>query len=138
VKIPPADELLRIAESAAITAGAETTKLQSETLNIMKKGYRDFVTDADLRSQELILETIGQQYPDHGYLTEENENLLSPESPVIWVIDPIDGTTNYSRGHPLYTISIAAAVANSVIPSIQSSDELELILKHHHLLSLQP
>ena len=135
MKIPPANELLQLAESAAIAAGEQTIKLQGGPLNIMKKGYRDFVTDADLRSQELILETISRKFPDHGYLTEENENILSPESPVIWVVDPIDGTTNYSRGHPLYTIAIAAAVANRADPDEHSKDELELLLKHHQLVA---
>jgi len=133
MKIPPTDELLQIAEFAAITAGEQTTKLQGGILDIKQKGFRDFVTDADFRSQELILETISRRYPDHGYLTEENEHILSPESPVIWVIDPIDGTTNYSRGHPLYTIAIAAAVSHQRNRSEGTKSNLELLLKHHQL-----
>jgi len=102
--------LKNLAESVALSAGKLVRQKWSEPREITEKGYRDVVTDADLASQALITSTIRAAFPDHGFLTEEDDSSLPEGGPVIWVIDPVDGTTNYSRQVPTYCVSIAAAV----------------------------
>jgi myo-inositol-1(or 4)-monophosphatase len=76
---------------------------------VSNKGYRDFVTDADYAAQALITGKILEHYAEHGFLTEEDDPSLPGNGPIIWIIDPVDGTTNYSRHIPTFCISVAAA-----------------------------
>jgi myo-inositol-1(or 4)-monophosphatase len=99
-----------IAESVALSAGRLVRRKWSEPREVSEKGYRDYVTDADYASQEFITRTIRAAFPNHGFLTEEDDPSLPEDGPVIWVIDPIDGTSNYSRQVPNYCVSIGAAV----------------------------
>lgn len=71
-----------------------------------KAADTDFVTDADLRSEEIIIGGIRAKYPHHSILTEER-GLIDRNSEYRWVIDPIDGTTNFIHGFPMFSISIA-------------------------------
>lgn len=102
--------LRNFAESIALSAGRLIRKKWREPREITEKGYRDVVTDADFASQSLITNTIRAAFPDHGFLTEEEDSTLPEGGPLIWIIDPVDGTTNYSRQVPTYCVSIAAAV----------------------------
>ncbi|HSG16302.1 MAG TPA: inositol monophosphatase family protein [Anaerolineae bacterium] len=102
-------EFKNLAEQAALKAGELLRRKWNEPRQIDSKGYRDVVTDADYASQEIITELIRAKFPDHGFLTEEDDPSLPQAGPVIWVIDPVDGTTNYSRQIPTYCISISAA-----------------------------
>jgi myo-inositol-1(or 4)-monophosphatase len=106
-------ELVAVAEAAAWTAGELVRNIFGETRHVENKGFRDLVTDADLAAQKVITSEILRNFPDHGFLTEEKDQSLPSDGPIIWIIDPIDGTTNYSRQIPVYSISIAAAVNNS-------------------------
>ncbi|MCP4428225.1 MAG: inositol monophosphatase, partial [Chloroflexi bacterium] len=65
-------------------------------------------TDTDIAAQQLITDAIRARFPDHGFLTEEEDGNLPVDGPVIWVIDPVDGTTNFSRAIPTFCVSIAA------------------------------
>lgn len=98
-----------VAESVALSAGKLVRQKWLEPREISEKGYRDYVTDADYASQTLITRTIRAAFPAHGFLTEEDDPSLPPDGEVIWVIDPVDGTSNYSRQVPIYSISIGAA-----------------------------
>ncbi|MEM7112173.1 MAG: inositol monophosphatase family protein [Chloroflexota bacterium] len=100
--------LLAVAEETAVSAGQLIRHKSSQPRQLTEKGFRDIVTDADLASQELIVATIQQNFPTHGFLPEETDSNLPTEGDVIWVIDPVDGTTNYSRQLPNFTVSIAA------------------------------
>lgn len=81
-------------------------------LKITKKSARDLVTEADKKAEELIIKEIRKKYPDHGIIAEEShthtENKLQTlkKAPYIWIIDPLDGTTNYTMGLPQYAVSI--------------------------------
>ncbi len=104
-------ELLKFAIKTAKKAGKLADKFSKKSLNIQYKGKNDLVTAADIACQELIVNEIKSAYPDHVVLAEEsglsaltNKTL---NSEYIWIIDPIDGTANYSRGLPFYAISIA-------------------------------
>jgi myo-inositol-1(or 4)-monophosphatase len=70
------------------------------------KGEIDLVTEIDRRSEEIILRAIGEAYPDHLILTEEGPG-REGESSFRWIVDPLDGTTNYAHGYPCFSVSIA-------------------------------
>ena len=73
-----------------------------------EKGARDFVSRADLEAQQAALEVIRRHHPDHAVLAEEGEAARTRSTAgALWVIDPIDGTTNFLHGHPMYAISVA-------------------------------
>jgi len=76
------------------------------SLEIHYKGDINLVTEADKMSENLIIETIRQNFPDHGILSEESPAILAG-SPMRWIIDPLDGTTNYAHGYPVFCVSIA-------------------------------
>jgi myo-inositol-1(or 4)-monophosphatase len=101
-------QLRAVAIQAAFQAGALLRQKWSQPLAVSHKGPRDLVTDADHASQALIVETIQTHFPDHGFIVEEKVASLPAAGPIIWIIDPVDGTTNYSRHQPNYCISIAA------------------------------
>ncbi len=99
--------LLPIAKEAAVTGGKLARQKFAQPLYISQKGFRDLVTDADIAVQAAVTSLIRDTFPQHGFLNEE-ESDLPRHGPIIWVIDPIDGTTNYSRSQPIYCISVAA------------------------------
>jgi myo-inositol-1(or 4)-monophosphatase len=105
--------LLAVAKKAALVAGDQARSMFSGPLDVTSKGLRDVVTDADLAAQAIITDMILEAFPDHGFLVEEENPELPSEGPVLWIIDPIDGTTNFSRGFPLFSVSVAAVRPNS-------------------------
>lgn len=102
-------QLERLACEVASEAGQLSMQKWLQPRQVSYKGYRDFVTDADIAAQALITGKILQQYPDHGFLTEEEDLSLPQQGPIIWIVDPVDGTTNYSRHIPTFCVSVAAA-----------------------------
>jgi len=100
------DEALTVATKAAHTAGSILEKYWRGPLTIKTKtSARDLVTEVDGLAQEAIIETILNTYPDHGFITEEvvgKRHAQAVEknehSPYKWIIDPLDGTTNFTRG----------------------------------------
>jgi myo-inositol-1(or 4)-monophosphatase len=106
--------LQETAEDVAREAGALLRQKWTAPRQISHKGFRDWVTDADFAAQRLIVEQIADRFPDHGFLTEEESADLPARGPIVWIIDPIDGTSNFSRGQPNFCISIAAAAAGTV------------------------
>src|SRR5688572_32181017 len=77
---------------------------------ITNKGDIDLVTEADLASEQLIIEKIRSHYPQHGILAEESGEAVLVEgrrSDWKWIVDPLDGTTNYAHGYPCFCVSIA-------------------------------
>lgn len=79
---------------------------QLDRVRVTEKAPNDFVTQVDELSQEIIIETIQKSYPQHAIIAEETNALQTRESEYTWVIDPIDGTTNFIRGLPHFCISI--------------------------------
>jgi myo-inositol-1(or 4)-monophosphatase len=72
------------------------------------KGRSDFVSQADLEAQQAAVAVIGARHPDHGVLGEEGGTEAGAGTPApLWVVDPIDGTTNFLHGHPMYSVSVA-------------------------------
>lgn len=101
-------DLLETAESTAVQAGRLARELFDRPRAISPKGFRDIVTDADIAAQALITTAVRARFPTHGFLTEEPDAQLPTTGDVVWVIDPIDGTTNYSRQQPVFCVSVAA------------------------------
>ncbi|MGB0714115.1 MAG: inositol monophosphatase family protein, partial [Gammaproteobacteria bacterium] len=89
-------------------AGASTMRHlgRLDTLSIESKGRNDFVTEADRQAEQIIIDTIRGKYPDHGVNAEESGS-SQDDSEFLWIIDPIDGTTNFLHGIPHFAISIA-------------------------------
>jgi myo-inositol-1(or 4)-monophosphatase len=106
--------MLNIAIRAARRAGdimiRHLNKLES--LEIAEKGRNDFVTGVDRLAEEAIIEVIKDHYPDHAVLAEESGE--SGEHEYQWIIDPLDGTTNYLHGFPVFSVSIAVAQQNEL------------------------
>ncbi len=97
---------LDLAKQAALEAGGLLREYFRTDFRVSKKGPIDFVTEIDLKSEQLILERIRAAYPDHRILAEE-AGANSNDSPFNWLIDPLDGTTNYAHGFPAFCVSIA-------------------------------
>lgn len=106
---PHPHELLAAAQETAVSAGAIIRKNFYLPRHVSSKGFRDLVTDTDFSAQAAITDAIRQRWPDHGFLTEEEDSALPTSGPIIWVIDPVDGTINFSRGLPVFCVSVAAA-----------------------------
>ncbi|TRW50331.1 inositol-1-monophosphatase [Aliidiomarina halalkaliphila] len=100
--------MLNIAVRAARAAGRVAMKSfqQPDQVEFAEKSLNDFVTNIDKACEQTIISTIQKSYPDHGFLAEESGEHQA-QGDYLWVIDPIDGTTNYMRGIPHFCISIA-------------------------------
>jgi myo-inositol-1(or 4)-monophosphatase len=106
-------EFLETAVRAARAAGAlQRERLWKEHV-VSFKGETDLVTEVDRASEDLIVSTLRGRYPDHDILAEEGE-YGSAGSRYKWIIDPLDGTTNYAHGFPWFGVSIALEVDNAV------------------------
>lgn len=112
--LPSPTDALAVAIEAA-QRGGEIAREQraSQSVNITLKAARNLVTTADLASEKAIIETIRGHFPDHKILAEESSDsalAATFNAGPVWVIDPIDGTTNYAHGHNQVGVSVAYAV----------------------------
>ncbi len=99
-------EFATICEKSART-GAAVLQSWKGRVKPREKGPSDFVTEADLASQEAVVGVISAAFPDHDILGEEDTTSRPRRSPYRWIIDPLDGTTNYLHGVPQYAVSVA-------------------------------
>lgn len=105
--------MLNIAVKAARAAGdiINRAALDIEAVRVAQKNANDFVTEVDQAAETIIIDTLLEAYPQHGILAEESGcERGNPDSRHIWIIDPLDGTTNFIHGFPVYCISIALQV----------------------------
>ncbi|MBV7486522.1 inositol monophosphatase family protein [Bordetella sp. BOR01] len=112
--------MLNIAIKAARRAGTiiNRASLDLERLSVARKGPRDYVTEVDRASEESIVETLRAAYPDHAVLGEEY-GLQGPEQAEFqWIVDPLDGTTNFIHGLPTYAVSIALAQRGQITQAV--------------------
>jgi myo-inositol-1(or 4)-monophosphatase len=100
--------LLNIAVRAARRAGEIIVRslVRLESLEVTSKGRHDYVSEIDRASEREIIEIIHKHYPDHAILAEESGH--SGDNETVWIIDPLDGTTNFLHGFPVFAVSIAA------------------------------
>ncbi|MBJ2163274.1 inositol monophosphatase [Acidovorax sp. IB03] len=109
--------MLNVAIKAARAAGAIINRaaLDVESVRISQKQINDFVTEVDHAAEKIIIETLLTAYPGHGILAEESgQEYGAKHSDFVWVIDPLDGTTNFIHGFPVYCVSIALTVKGKV------------------------
>jgi myo-inositol-1(or 4)-monophosphatase len=109
--------MLNIAVKAARAAGSIINRaaLDVERLTITAKGVNDFVTEVDQAAERVIIETLLTAYPGHAILAEESgREHGAKHSEYLWIIDPLDGTTNFIHGFPVYAVSIALALRGKV------------------------
>lgn len=98
--------MIEVVKKAAIQAGRKIVFLRKRGLTFKsKERYGDFVTDADITSEKIILSELHKHFPNHNFVSEE-AGKTDNRSQYTWVIDPLDGTTPYSSGMPTFSISI--------------------------------
>ena len=86
-----------------------------EKLQVSKKGPKDFVTNADIKAEKIIIEELKKARPKYSIISEENGIEKNKDDSNIWIIDPIDGTVNFLHGVPHFAISIALQSNNEII-----------------------
>jgi myo-inositol-1(or 4)-monophosphatase len=112
--MPRLDKEMRLARQAALAAGEILRRGRQKQKTLMLKGRVDLVTQYDLRSEKVIIDHITKTFPHHAILAEERgEN--HKDSAYRWIIDPLDGTTNFAHGYPSFCVSIGLEVDGDMV-----------------------
>ena len=111
--------MLNFAIQTARDAGRILADRMGRALQVSNKGDIDLVTEADLASEKLIIERIKTHYPRHSILAEESGatdgiKMVAGQTDWRWIVDPLDGTTNYAHGYPCFCVSIGLERAGSI------------------------
>jgi myo-inositol-1(or 4)-monophosphatase len=107
------DQIKRVGIAAACKGGKVLQEHYGNLRSVRKKGAIDLVTEADIRSEAAIIDTITRVFPDHAILAEESG--VHAGSGGRWIIDPLDGTTNFAHNLPLFCVSIAFASQDDIL-----------------------
>ena len=86
-----------------------------ENLQVSKKGPKDFVTKTDKRVEKILIEELNKSKKNFSFITEETGKIINKNKEVFWIIDPIDGTTNFMHGIPHFAISIALQIRGEIM-----------------------
>lgn len=107
--------LLNIAVNAARQAGDIIMRYQqhADRLEITAKSAHEYFTEVDIKAEQTIINAIHKLYPEHGIIAEES-GVMNPDAETVWIIDPLDGTTNYIHNFPFFSVSIAVRVKNRI------------------------
>jgi myo-inositol-1(or 4)-monophosphatase len=110
---------LDAAQSAAHRAAAVLESWRFR-FKVREKGRADLVTEADVASQQAVREELLGRFPDHGFLGEEGDRRPppGPDSPPTWIVDPLDGTTNYVHDCPMYCVSVGLEVGGELVVGV--------------------
>lgn len=111
-------EVKELAIVAARRAGAILLEMFGQITQVRYKGTVDLVTEADLACEREIIRLIKEQYPQDRIVAEESANSPGPSTEPCWVIDPLDGTTNFVHGLPIFAVSIAWRDANQTMVGV--------------------
>ena len=113
---PDPSPYLQLAIDAVTRAGAMQRAALGTELAISKKGTIDLVTDVDVAIERMFRSLVAERYPDHDVLGEElgAPSGERPRSPYCWILDPIDGTTNFAHGLPIFCASLALEVRGTL------------------------
>ncbi|MDP6965817.1 MAG: inositol monophosphatase family protein [Candidatus Marinimicrobia bacterium] len=109
------NDLLNVALEAAEKAASFISAESLKVCQVDYKGKTNLVTQADRGSEEIILDTIRSNYPNHNIITEESAGQTT-DSSFVWIVDPLDGTTNFVHSYPFYAVSIA--VYKDYVPQV--------------------
>src|ERR1041385_2309704 len=113
--------MLNFAIQTARDAGRVLAEKFGRALQVSNKGEIDLVTEADLASERLIIERVRSYHPRHSILTEEAGDVVAAggaQSEFKWIVDPLDGTTNYAHGYPVFCVSIALEHLGRVVVGV--------------------
>ncbi len=114
--------------TAAVQAARQAGRLLRENFarqhQIMYKGVIDMVTEMDQKAEALITTSLRQSFPDYGFLGEEGSR-AEGNGEARWIIDPIDGTTNYAHGYPFFAVSIALEVQGEITVGVVHNPMLD-------------
>ena len=110
-------DFLIVADHAARTAGSILLKHLGQPLDVEFKGDVDLVTKVDRLSEEAIVAIIRDIYPDHQILAEEGTT-QEGDSKYRWIIDPLDGTTNFAHSFPCFAVSIGLEAAGKMVAGV--------------------
>ncbi|MBE0448034.1 MAG: inositol monophosphatase [Actinobacteria bacterium] len=110
-------EYLDVAVEVSLKAGRLVKDMSKEILSVTLKGEVDLVTEVDVISETLIVDGLKARFPNHGFLAEERGG-IQVESDYTWIIDPIDGTTNYAHSFPVYAVSVGLEYKGEVIVGV--------------------
>lgn len=110
------EPLVNIALRAARSAGDKIVRAaeRMDRIRVDEKSANDFVSDVDRLAEREIVDCLRRYYPGHRFLCEESGESGNPRADHLWVIDPLDGTTNFLRGIPHYAVSIACLVRGRI------------------------
>jgi myo-inositol-1(or 4)-monophosphatase len=108
---------LEVAKAAAVKAGSILRERISGSREVTYKGEINLVTEMDRLSERMVVEIILEAFPDHGILAEE-EAQIENSSGFLWIIDPLDGTTNYAHGYPSFSVSIGLESSGDVVVGV--------------------
>ena len=106
-----------VAEQAARRAGAILRKMASE-FSVREKGRGDLVTTADVASQEAIRQVLLGEFPNHAFVGEEGQQKPDPTAEFRWIVDPLDGTSNYVHGVEFYAVSIGLEARGQLVAGV--------------------
>lgn len=110
---------LTTAIEAALAAGDVLRRKFPQAREVTSKGWRDIVTDADLAAERAILDLVTARFPDHAIFSEEGKHDKDLAAPApTWIIDPLDGTTNYAHRFPFFSVSIGLAQHGELITGV--------------------
>jgi myo-inositol-1(or 4)-monophosphatase len=112
--------LLNVAVMAARRAGAVLIRnlVKREKLTVEVKGHNDYVSEADRAAERAVIDVIQKHYPEHAIVAEESGHSGDSGSDTVWIIDPLDGTTNYLHGFPVFAVSIGVQVAGRMAHAV--------------------
>jgi myo-inositol-1(or 4)-monophosphatase len=105
---------LHFASTLAQAVGDSIAKSAGRRIRVSFKGEVDLVTQFDRQAQNLIVNAMSKEYPEYGVLSEENVSTRTGR-PVRWIVDPLDGTTNFAHGLPIWAVSIALEVEKEIV-----------------------
>lgn len=107
---------INVAIDGARKAGSVIMRALNEPakIKVASKGPLDFVTNVDKKAEEAIMYAISRAYPSHSFMGEESGEILNANKDHLWIIDPLDGTTNFIHGYPHFAVSIALQVKGRI------------------------
>lgn len=115
--------LLNIMVTAALKAGRSLTRDfgEVENLQVSVKGPADFVSNADRAAEKIVHDELAKARPTYGFLMEEGGEIKGTDGQHRWIIDPLDGTTNFLHGIPLFAVAIALQRGDEIVASVISN-----------------
>lgn len=119
--------LLETAIEAAKQAGSVLLHYSKHGFRVEHKSTINLVTEADHAAEQCVIDLIHSRYPDHSFFAEERGRIEQSRSPYVWIIDPLDGTTNFAHGFPTYCVSIGLEYKDTCVLGViydPSRDEL--------------